>query len=112
MVELLRKPIPVGLQKTIADGFSYSGNLKGQEIQYVNMVNALIKPESRIKYELAENRFLKYIYKRRRLSMRNADFFHAVLQENLHRWNDAYRPGYSIGNHRYRRHAVFRLCEA
>lgn len=81
MVELLRKPIPVGLQKTIADGFSYTGDLKGQEIQYVNMVNALIKPESRIKYELTENRLLKYIYKRRRLSMRKADFFHAVLQE-------------------------------
>lgn len=81
MVELLRKPISVGLQKTIADGFSYAGNLKGQEIQYVNMVNALIKPESRIKYELTENSLLKLIYKRRRLSMRKADFFHAVLQE-------------------------------
>lgn len=81
MVELLRKPISLGLQKTIADGFSYAGNLKGQEIQYVNMVNALIKPESRIKYELTESKLLKYIYKRRRLSMRKADFFHAVLQE-------------------------------
>ena len=81
MVELLRKPISVGLQKTIADGFSYAGNLKGQEIQYVNMVNALIKPEYRIKYESTENRLLKFVYKRRRLSMRKADFFHAVLQE-------------------------------
>ena len=81
MVELLRKPVSVGLQKTIADGFSYAGNLKGQEIQYVNMVNALIKPEYRIRYELTENRLLKFIYKRRRLSMRKADFFHAVLQE-------------------------------
>lgn len=77
MVELLRKPISVGLQKTIADGFSYAGNLKGQEIQYVNMVNALIKPQSRIDYELTgSSRF-----KRKRLSMRKADFFHAVLQE-------------------------------
>lgn len=81
MVELLRKPISVGLQKTIADGFSYAGNLKGQEIQYVNMVNALIKPEYRVKFESTENGFLKFIYKRRRLSMRKADFFHAVLQE-------------------------------
>lgn len=81
MVELLRKPVSVGLQKTLADGFSYAGHLKGQEIQYVNMVNALIKPESRVKYELTENILLKYIYKRRRLSMRKADFFHAVLQE-------------------------------
>lgn len=81
MVELLRKPIPVGLQKTIADGFSYAGNLRGQDVQNVNMVNALIKPEYRIKYELAENIICKYIYKRRRLPMRKADFFHAVLQE-------------------------------
>lgn len=81
LVELLRKPIPIGIQKTIADGFSYANNLKGQEIQYVNMLNALIKPESRIKYELAENRICKFIYKRRRLSMKKADFFHAVLQE-------------------------------
>lgn len=81
MVELLRKPVSVGLKKTIADGFSYAGNLKGQEIQNVNMVNALIKPESRIKYELTENRLLRFIYKRSRLSMRKADFFHAVLQE-------------------------------
>ena len=81
MVELLRKPISVGLQKTIADGFSYAGSLNGQEIQNVNMVNALIKPESRIKFELTESRLWKYIYKRKRLSMRKADFFHAVIQE-------------------------------
>lgn len=81
MVELLRKPISIGLQKTIADGFSYAGNLKGQEMQNVNMVNALIKPESRIKYELTESKLWKSIHKRRRLSMRKADFFHAVIQE-------------------------------
>lgn len=81
MVELLRKPISLGLQKTIADSFSYAEDMKGQEMQYVNMVNALIKPEARIKYELTENRFLRFIYKRRRLSMRKADFFHAVFQE-------------------------------
>lgn len=81
IVELLRKPISVGLQKTIADGFSYANNLKGQEIQYVNMVNALIKPKSRIKYELADNRISRFVYKRKRLSMKKADFFHAVLQE-------------------------------
>jgi hypothetical protein len=50
-------------------------------MQKVKMVNALIKPKSRIKYELAENVISKYVYKRKRLSMRKADFFHAVIQE-------------------------------
>lgn len=77
MVVLLRKSIPVDLQKIIADGFSYAGNLNGQDMQYINMVNALIKPESRIKYEITGNIF----YKHDRISMRKTDFFHAVLQE-------------------------------
>lgn len=77
MVVLLRNSISVNLQKTIADGFSYADNLNGQDMQYINMVNALIKPKSRIKYELTGNRFFKF----KRISMRKADFFHAVLQE-------------------------------
>ena len=82
MVSLLNdKPISVSLQKTVADGFSYASNLKGQDMQYVNMLGALIKPKYRIKYELAENPILKAYYKHRRISFRNADFFHAVLQE-------------------------------
>lgn len=82
MIELLRNPsVSVGLLKTVADGFSYARSLKGHEVQKVKMVNALIKPKSRIKYELAENRISRFIYKRKRLSMRKADFFHAVIQE-------------------------------
>ena len=81
MVALLNKPISINLQKTIADGFSFANNLNGQDMQYVNMLNALIKPKYRIKYELAENGIIKKYYKHRRLSMRKADLFHAVLQE-------------------------------
>lgn len=77
MVVLLRDSIPINLQKTIADGFSYASNMKGQDMQYVNMVDALIKPKSRIKYELTG----RSIYKNSRISMRKADFYHAVLQE-------------------------------
>lgn len=77
MVVLLRNPISVNRQKTIADGFSYADNLDGQDMQYVNMINALIKPKSRIEYELTGSE----LYKRKRISMRKADFFHAVLQE-------------------------------
>ena len=81
MVSVLNKQISVSLQKTVADGFSYTGHLKGQDMQKVNMVGALIKPYYRIKYELADNPIIKEYYKHRRLSMRKADFFHAVLQE-------------------------------
>lgn len=77
MVAMLRNSITVNLQKTIADGFSYANNLNGQDMQYVNMVNALIKPKSRIRYELTGN----VVFKHSRISMRKADFFHAVLQE-------------------------------
>ena len=77
MVVLLRDSIPVKLQKTLADGFSYAGNLDGQDFQYVNMVDALIKPKSRIKYE----RTGRNVYKTDRISMCHADFYHAVLQE-------------------------------
>ena len=77
MVVLLRDSIPSKLQKTIADGFSFANNMDGQDFQYVNMVDALIKPMSRVQYEL------KGLdkYKNKRLSMRKADFYHAVLQE-------------------------------
>ena len=78
MVVLLREPsIPTNLQKTIADGFSYASDMDGQDFQTVNMLDALIKPESRIQYELTGID----AYKADRISMCNADFYHAVLQE-------------------------------
>ena len=78
MVALLRDPsIPTNLQKTIADGFSYASDMDGQDFQNVNMLDALIKPESRIKFEIEKDEsFLDHL-----ISMRNADFYHAVLQE-------------------------------
>ena len=78
MVVLLRTQIPITLQKTIADGFSYANDLNGQDMQYINMLNALIKPESCIKYELSGHKR----YKRKMLSMKKADFFHAIIQES------------------------------
>lgn len=77
MVVLLRNSIPVNLQKIIADGFSYVDYLDGQDMQYINMVNALIKPKYRVKYEQSGKEY----YKCKRISMQKADFFHAVLQE-------------------------------
>lgn len=77
MVVLLRGPIPATLQKTLADGFSYADDLSGQDLQNVNLLNALIKPQSRIDYELTQ----KEKYKEKRLSLRKADFFYAILQE-------------------------------
>lgn len=78
MVALLRDPfIPTNLQKTIADGFSYASDMDGQDFQNVNMLDALIKPESRIKFEIEK----KESFLKDRISMRNADFYHAVLQE-------------------------------
>jgi len=77
MVALLRTSIPVSLQKTIADIFSYANSLKGQDFQYINMLDALIKPQSRIDYELKGGKR----YKRKRLSMRQADCYHAIIQE-------------------------------
>ena len=78
MVVLLRDTtISTNLQKTIADGFSYASDMDGQDFQNVNMLDALIKPESRIKFEIEKDEsFLDHL-----ISMRNADFYHAVLQE-------------------------------
>lgn len=78
IVALLRNPsLSVSLQKTLADGFSYADTLKGQDFQDTNMLNALIKPESRVKYELSG----KVKYKHDRLSMRQADCYRAIMQE-------------------------------
>lgn len=73
----LQKPIPYSLQKNIADGFSFASNLDGQDMQRVIMINALIKPESRIKYELTG----KEKYKKERLSMKKADFYQSVVMD-------------------------------
>lgn len=77
MVALLRNTLPVTLQKIIADSFSFVDDLRGQDMQYVNMLGALIKPESRVQYELYRDEKNKDA----KLSMQNADFFHSVLQE-------------------------------
>lgn len=77
MVVLLRDSIPSTLQKTLADGFSFAENLSGQDMQHVNMLGALIKPQSRIDYELTKDE----AFKNDRLSMRKADFYYAILQE-------------------------------
>ena len=77
MVVLLRDSIPTTLQKTLADGFSYAEDLKGQDMQFVNMLGALIKPQSWIDYEITK----KEKYRYNRLSLKKADFYYAVLQE-------------------------------
>lgn len=77
MVVLLRNSISVNLQKIIADGFSYADCLDGQDMQYINMVNASIKPKYRIKYEQSGSIY----YKNKRIPMQKADLFHAILQE-------------------------------
>lgn len=77
IVALLRTSIPTILQKNLADGLSYANSLKGQDLQHVNLIGALIKPKSRIRYETTK---LK-IYKSKRLSMKSADMFHAVIQD-------------------------------
>lgn len=77
MVALLNNSIPISVQKTVADVFSYAKSLKGQDMQYINMLDALIKPQSRIDYELKGGKRNK----RKRLSMRQADFYHAIIQE-------------------------------
>ena len=77
MVALLRNTLPVTLQKIIADSFSFVDDLRGQDMQYVNMLGALIKPESRVQYELYRDKKNKDA----KLPMQNADFFHSVLQE-------------------------------
>lgn len=77
MVVLLRDSLPTTLQKTLADGFSYADDLSGQDMQHINMLGALIKPQSRIDYEITK----KEEFKNKRLSLRRADFYYAVLQE-------------------------------
>ena len=76
MVILLRQQLPSELQKTIGDGFSFANNLDGQDMQNICMFDCLIKPQSRIKFEVTKNPK----YKEKRISMKNADFFHATLQ--------------------------------
>ncbi len=76
MVILLRQHLSTDLQKTIGDGFSFAKNLNGQDMQYIIMFDGLIKPQSRIKYELTRNPK----YKEKRIQMNNADFFHSTLQ--------------------------------
>lgn len=76
IIALLRLPIPISLRKTLADGLSYAKSLKGQDMQWVIMFGALIKPESRIKYESCG----KSKYKQSRISMELTDCFHANLQ--------------------------------
>ena len=77
LVALLKTTIPINLQKNLSDGFSYANSLEGQDMQSINMQGALIKPESRIKYELTKDKK----YNKKRLSMKNVDLFHAVVQE-------------------------------
>ena len=77
MVALLRTSIPVTLQKVIADVFSYARHLNGQDMQHINMIGALIKPKSRIKYELTKKKIYKYF----RLSMKQADFYQAIIKD-------------------------------
>lgn len=77
LVALLKTPVSPTLQKNLADGFSFVENLDGQDMQNVNMQGALIKPRSRVLYELTR----KDKYKNDRILMRKADFFHAVVQE-------------------------------
>ena len=77
IVVLLRDSIPTTLQKTLADGFSFAKDLSGQDMQHVNMLGALIKPQSRIDYEITKDE----VFKNDRLSLRRADFYYAILQE-------------------------------
>lgn len=82
---LLRQSIPVDLQKTLADGLSYANDMDGQDLQYVNMLNVSIKPQSAIDYELDQEPELK----EDRISMRKADLYHAVIQESSINFVDA-----------------------
>ena len=75
IVALLRTEIPVCLQKTLADTLSYSKTLDGQDFQYIQVVDALIKPKSAIDYELNK----KFSSKNNRLSIKKADFYHSVV---------------------------------
>lgn len=75
VVALLRSPIPLTLQKTLADSLSYAQDLDGQDLQGINIQNVSIKPEGAVKYETTQ----KTQYKEQRLSLRSSDFFHAVI---------------------------------
>lgn len=84
MVALLRQSIPVSLQKTIADNFSFVKNMDGQDMQYVNILGSSIKPLSAINYEICpdKDKRRKNHLKNTRIHMRNTDFFHSVIQES------------------------------
>lgn len=69
--------IPYSLRKNIADGFSYADNLDGQDMQSIDMLGALIKPQSRVMYEITKEER----YKNQRLSMQKADFYFSVIME-------------------------------
>ena len=79
LVAMLNNKIRISyaLRKNIADGFSYAENLDGQDMQRLDMLGALIKPPSRITYELTKEEK----YKNQRLSMQKADFYHSVMME-------------------------------
>lgn len=94
MVALLRTSIPATLQKVVADVFSYSDSLKGQDMQYINMLGALIKPKACVKYELTGS----IIYKQWRLSMRQADCFHAIIKECSINHVDATKAVFAYSN--------------
>ena len=69
--------ISYALRKNIADGFSYAENLDGQDMQGLDMLGALIKPQSRVLYEITKEEK----YKNQRLSMQKADFYFSVIME-------------------------------
>lgn len=94
MVALLRTSIPATLQKVVADVFSYSNSLEGQDMQYINMLGALIKPNACIKFELTR----RSIYKHKRLSMRQADCFHAIIKECSINHVDATKAVFAYSN--------------
>jgi hypothetical protein len=94
MVALLRTSIPSSLQKVIADVFSYSDSLEGQDMQQINMLGALIKPKARVEYELYGRKYLKY----KRLSMQQADCYQAVIKECSINQVDATKAIFAFGN--------------
>ncbi len=94
MVALLRTSIPSSLQKVIADLFSYSDSLKGQDMQHINMLGALIKPKERVEYELTGNENIKH----KRLSMQQADCYQAVIKECSINQVDATKAIFAFGN--------------
>ena len=65
------------LQKILGDGLSNARDLSDYDLQEVNLYNVLIKPESYIKYCSTGD----LVYKEKRLSFRNVDFYKANLVE-------------------------------